>query len=151
VCFFGAGTLAEMPTTFSRTPAATGDRVETTDAVQEFARAGAETVLATDDGSAGFAGTVTAALGAYLAGPGKGEPAALYGCGPTPMLKALGEVAREHGLACQVSLERFMACGVGVCLSCVTKRRDAGGGKGWTFRLTCREGPVVDSRDILWD
>jgi dihydroorotate dehydrogenase electron transfer subunit len=151
VCFFGAATLADMPTTFARTPPATGRRIETTDAVEEFARAGAATVLATDDGSAGFAGTVTDALADYLAGPGKGEPAAIYGCGPTPMLRALGALAAERDLACQVSLERFMACGAGLCLSCVAKRRDPSSEKGWTFRLTCREGPVVDARDILWN
>ena len=44
-----------------------------------------------------------------------------------------------------------MGCGIGVCLSCVTKRRDAAGAKGWTLRLTCREGPVVDSNDMIWD
>jgi dihydroorotate dehydrogenase electron transfer subunit len=44
-----------------------------------------------------------------------------------------------------------MGCGIGVCLSCVTKRQDPAAAKGWTFRLTCREGPVVEARDVIFD
>jgi dihydroorotate dehydrogenase electron transfer subunit len=119
--------------------------------VDEFAEDGIPTVLATEDGSAGFRGLVTEALKTYLRDVWKGEPLALYGCGPTPMLKALAAVAAERRLPCQISLERFMGCGVGLCLSCVMKRRDATSEKGWTFRLTCREGPVVDAAEVLFD
>jgi dihydroorotate dehydrogenase electron transfer subunit len=151
LCFFGASRADDMPVRFRRTPVPSGERIEATDIVDEFAEVGVPTVLATDDGSAGFRGTVVEALRAYLIREGKGEAPALYGCGPMPMLRALGEVAREFDLPCQVSLERFMGCGVGLCLSCVTKRRDAASEKGWSFRLTCREGPVVDSRDMIFD
>jgi dihydroorotate dehydrogenase electron transfer subunit len=86
-----------------------------------------------------------------LDGVGRGEPAALYGCGPKAMLKRLAEIAAERGLACEISLERHMGCGIGVCLSCVAKRRDPGDPRGWTYRLTCRDGPVMDAHEILWD
>ncbi len=151
LCFFGASHTGDMPVRFRQPPQPTGDRLEASDLASEFAEVGVQTVLATDDGSAGFRGTVTQALQVWLGTAWKGEPLALYGCGPTPMLKALGEVAREHRVPCQLSLERFMGCGIGVCLSCVTRRRDAASEKGWTFRLTCREGPVVDSNDMIWD
>jgi len=149
--FFGATTADDMPVTYRSPPPATGAGVEPTDLVDEFAEDGIQTVLATEDGSAGFRGLVTEALKTYLRDVWKGEPLALYGCGPTPMLKALAEVAAERRLPCQISLERFMGCGVGLCLSCVMKRRDAASEKGWTFRLTCREGPVVDATEVLFD
>jgi dihydroorotate dehydrogenase electron transfer subunit len=140
-----------MPVTYRAPPPPTHNRTEPTDLVAEFNEDAIPTVLATEDGSAGFRGMVTEALAAYLRDVWKGEHLALYGCGPTPMLVALTTIARERGLPCQVSLERFMGCGIGVCLSCATKRRDAASDKGWTFRLTCREGPVVDAADIIWD
>jgi dihydroorotate dehydrogenase electron transfer subunit len=149
--FFGASHAGDMPAKLLRTPQPTGDRAEATDLVGEFAEVGVPTVLATDDGSAGFRGTVTRALETWMNTQWKGEPLALFGCGPTPMLKALSDIARRTGMPCQLSLERFMGCGIGVCLSCATKRRSATSEKGWTFKLTCREGPVVDSNDMIWD
>ena len=167
LCFFGASDLGDMAVTFREPPPPTGDRVVPTDLVNEFARIGVRTVVATEDGGAGFHGLVTDALKAYLAeartGPSTslrtgrfdglraGEPPALYGCGPMPMLKVLSEMAQERRLPCQLSLERFMGCGIGVCLSCAMKRRDPVSEKGWTYRLTCRDGPVVEASEIIWD
>jgi len=151
VNLFGAATREAMPLDFSEPPRATGDRLEETAAANEFAFRGATTFLATDDGSAGFRGPVTAAFETYLDGPGRGEPAALYGCGPKAMLKRLAQIAAERELPCEISLERHMGCGIGVCLSCVARRRDAASDRGWTYRLTCRDGPVMDAHEILWD
>jgi len=165
LCFFGASDLGDMAVTFREPPAPTGDRVVPTDLVNEFARLrqggaplrrgvariGVRTVVATEDGGAGFHGRVTVALRTYLGDVWKGEPLALYGCGPTPMLKVLSEMAIERRLPCQLSLERFMGCGIGVCLSCAMKRRDPVSEKGWTYRLTCRDGPVVEAGEIIWD
>lgn len=151
LCFFGASELSDMAVTFREPPAPTGDRVVPTDLVNEFARIGVRTVVATEDGGAGFRGTVTDALQAYLAEARAGEPMAFYGCGPMPMLKALSATAQERRVPCQVSLERFMGCGIGVCLSCAMKRRDAASEKGWTYRLTCRDGPVVEASEMIWD
>lgn len=151
VAFLGAADVHKMPTTFRARPEPTYHDVVLTDAVGEFAESETPTVLATDDGAAGFFGTATGALETYFRTLWKGEPVALYGCGPMPMIRALGHVARERNLPCQVSLEGFMGCGIGVCLSCATKRRDPKSEKGWTFRLTCRDGPVVDAADMIWD
>jgi dihydroorotate dehydrogenase electron transfer subunit len=63
------------------------------------------------------------------------------------MLHALAELAQRRGLPCQVSLETPMACGVGICFSCVTKFRTA---DGWDYRRTCVEGPVFDAAKIEW-
>lgn len=95
---------------------------------------GGELVLCTDDGSRGEAGFVTAALGRRLE-RGRAYARAL-GCGPDPMLRALGRLATAHGLEAELSLEEPMACGVGVCLGCVVELEDG--------RLvpSCKEGPV---------
>jgi len=160
VNLFGAATREAMPLDFSEPPRPTGPSagccagapgLEETASAKEFAFRGATTFLATDDGSAGFRGPVTAALETYLDGVGRGEAVALYGCGPKAMLKRLAQIAAERRLACEISLERHMGCGIGVCLSCVAKRRDAASDRGWTYRLTCREGPVMDAHEILWD
>lgn len=151
ICFLGAADVTDMPVTFLRPPVATQQRAEVVSTIAEFAEDEIPAVLATDDGSAGYHGFVTDALEVYLNEAGPAEPPALYGCGPSGMLKALSDLAARREMPCQVSLEGFMGCGIGVCLSCARKRRDPTSEKGWTFRLTCRQGPVVDAREIVWE
>jgi dihydroorotate dehydrogenase electron transfer subunit len=62
------------------------------------------------------------------------------------MMAATAEIARQMGLPCQVSLETSMACGLGVCFSCVAKIRDAAGA--WDYRRTCVEGPVFEAEEV---
>ena len=69
----------------------------------------------------------------------------MIGCGPEPMLHALAALAKMQGLACHISLETPMACGVGICFSCVTKIRTA---DGWDYRRVCVEGPVFDAATV---
>ena len=61
----------------------------------------------------------------------------------------VAQIAAKLGVPCQVSLETPMACGIGICFSCVAKIRDASGG--WDYRRTCVEGPVFDAARIEWD
>ena len=112
--------------------------------VDDFRAAGAAVQIASDDGSAGFHGFVTQLVEQHLCPHG---PRHLVGCGPQPMLHALADVAARHGLACHVSLETPMACGVGICFSCVTKIRTA---DGWDYRRVCMEGPVFDAAAVCW-
>jgi dihydroorotate dehydrogenase electron transfer subunit len=109
--------------------------------VDDFRAAGAEVHLATDDGSLGEHGFVTQLLERH------GPPEYLYGCGPEPMLYALAQLAARWGVPCQVSLETPMACGVGICFSCVTKVKTA---QGWDYRRSCVEGPVFDAAGLEW-
>lgn len=104
--------------------------------VDEFRAAGAEVKLATDDGTAGFHGFVTELLKRDAA------PDRYSGCGPEPMLRALAIIAKQRGVPCDVSLETPMACGLGICFSCVTKVKT---GDGWDFRRVCVDGPVFDA------
>ena len=72
----------------------------------------------------------------------------LFACGPTPMLKAVGKIAEDFHLPAELSMDEHMCCGVGTCLTCVipVKTND-----GWEYQRTCTEGPVFDSRQILWE
>ena len=62
-------------------------------------------------------------------------------CGPTPMMKAVARHARSRGIACEVSLENMMACGIGACLCCVCDTDDG-------HKCVCKEGPVFDSSKL---
>ncbi len=114
--------------------------------VEDFERAGVEVVLSTEDGSAGQQGVVTQLIEPTV----KASPHAcrIVCCGPEPMMEAAGHVAERLGLPCQVSLESPMACGLGICFSCVARIRDGKGG--WDYRRTCVDGPVFDARDVVW-
>lgn len=110
--------------------------------VEDFRAAGAAVHLATDDGSLGFHGFVTQFL------ERQPLPQHLVGCGPEPMLRALAALARRRGVPCHLSLETPMACGLGVCFSCVTRVRT---GDGWDYRRVCVDGPVFDAAGLAWD
>lgn len=100
--------------------------------------------FAAEDGSSGFQGFITSAVAADLAGKRiSPDQACLFSCGPGPMLKKIAEIAASYGMLCQLSLEARMACGVGACMGCVTP---ASGG----LKRVCADGPVFDSRDIIW-
>ncbi len=110
--------------------------------VEDFRTAGAEVHLATDDGSLGFRGFVTQLLEQHE------RPGHLVGCGPEPMLRALAALAGRWSVPCHLSLETPMACGVGICFSCVTKVK---AGDGWDYRRVCVEGPVFDAAALAWE
>ena len=73
-------------------------------------------------------------------------PCRIVCCGPEAMMEATAKIAQELGVPCEVSLESPMACGIGICFSCVKKIRDASGG--WDYRRTCVEGPVFNGADV---
>jgi dihydroorotate dehydrogenase electron transfer subunit len=117
--------------------------------VDLFERLGVQVVLATEDGSRGRPGLVTAPLGDALGARPADQPVRLYACGPTPMMRAVATVAARYGRQCDVSLEQVMGCGLGGCYSCVVLAKDAGGAP--HFVRSCVEGPIFDSRRIVWD
>ena len=113
---------------------------------KEFRALGWEVRVSTEDGSYGEKGLVTQTLLTELrrAAPGR----KLFACGPTPMLKAVGGLAAKFGLPAELSLDEHMACGIGVCLTCVQPIK---AGDGCEYQRTCTEGPVFDSRQIAWE
>jgi dihydroorotate dehydrogenase electron transfer subunit len=110
--------------------------------VDDFRAAGMDVQLASDDGSIGHHGFVTELVAQ--------RPRAdhLVGCGPEPMLRSLAKLALEMNLPCHLSLETPMACGIGICFSCVTRVRTA---DGWDYRRVCTDGPIFDARALAWE
>ena len=94
-----------------------------------------------------FPGFVTALADAWLAtlGPGELREVEIFSCGPTPMLKASAALARRYGVACQVSLEEFMACAVGGCAGCTVEVRTP---EGPAMKRVCVDGPVFDAYTV---
>lgn len=123
--------------------------------VAEFAKFGIPTLLATDDGSCGFSGYVTAALEAYLDQHASPD-VTIYTCGPELMMKRVAAIAVGRGIACQVAVERAMACGMGTCQSCCirVKKPDPAKppliGQDWCYRLACTDGPIFAADQLLW-
>ena len=122
-------------------------------AVEDFRAAGIDVHLATLDGSAGRRGTVIDLLDDLGAGLNDGQSTAstlVACCGPEGMMAAVARWTAERRIRCQVSLEAPMACGVGICFTCVARVRDPISG-GWDYRRTGVEGPVFDAGTIVWD
>ena len=113
--------------------------------VDEFKKYSEKLFVATDDGSRGEKGTVTELLNRH-------EPNGdmYYACGPVPMLKALDAYLRDRGAEGQFSLDERMACGFGACVGCAVKIRKAGSDD-WQYLKVCKDGPVFNYRDIVWE
>lgn len=106
--------------------------------------AGSVTVT-TDDGSAGLRGLVTDPLTDVIVASGA---QVVYACGPMPMLRAVGDVARGCAIPAQVAVEEAMACGIGVCMTCVLPVRGEDGSS--RFVRSCVEGPVFSADRVRW-
>ena len=115
--------------------------------VREFESLGWEVRPTTNDGTLGEKGLVTDAFDPWL-DQHNPDQLELFVCGPTPMLRAMGDRAIEHNFTAWLSLDENMACGVGACLTCVIKKKCA---EGWQWARCCKEGPVFESREVLWD
>ena len=122
--------------------------------VPDFEKACTEVRIATDDGSQGHHGRVTDLLRSLLDSEksdqkfSSGSPVRIACCGPEPMMEAVSKIALEYSVPCELSLETPMACGIGICFTCVAKIKQADGE--WDYQRTCIEGPVFDSEKIVW-
>lgn len=96
----------------------------------------------TDDGSFGFYGNVIELLKKEL-NENNFEKVKIFGCGPTPMLKALQKFSNENNINCELSIESAMACGFGICQGCPVETTDN------SYKLICKDGPVFNSREII--
>ena len=113
--------------------------------VDDFRALGWDVRITTEDGSLGEKGLVTQPLQAELQRVAAGR---LYACGPTPMLRAVSRLAEQFSLPAELSMDEHMCCGVGVCLACVIRVR---AGDSWEYQRSCTEGPIFDSRQIVWE
>ena len=111
--------------------------------VQEFQDCCEQVYLASDDGTLGTHGFVAAIVDTALTEHPEIE--AVLACGPKIMLKTVYATAKKHGVACQVSMEERMGCGIGACLVCACKSADG------AYRHVCKDGPVFDAEEVSWD
>ncbi|MFH0827808.1 MAG: dihydroorotate dehydrogenase electron transfer subunit, partial [Candidatus Omnitrophota bacterium] len=109
---------------------------------KEFKKIGCEVKIATDDGSQGFCGRVTALLEKLLRTTNY-QLYTIYACGPKPMLTEISRISCQYNISAQVSLEAHMACGIGACLGCVVNTKTG-------YKRVCQDGPVFRADEILW-
>jgi dihydroorotate dehydrogenase electron transfer subunit len=114
--------------------------------VVEARRAADGVTVTTDDGSMGTRGWVSDVLPDVIRRTGAGV---VYGCGPMAMLESITRVAEAEGAVAQVAVEESMACGVGVCMTCVMP---VVGNDGRTrMARSCVEGPIFRGDRVRWD
>ena len=101
--------------------------------------------VTTEDGSTGKTGKVTDVIREIIEA---NEIDIIYSCGPMGMLEAINEIAEEYNLVHQCSIEESMACGIGVCMTCVLPIK----GEDGQIRMlrSCIDGPVVDGQSVIW-
>ncbi|MFV2066593.1 MAG: dihydroorotate dehydrogenase electron transfer subunit [Pirellulales bacterium] len=112
-----------------------------------FQQAGVDVRLASDDGSVGHHGLVTDLLDVVLHEDSTVER--IVCCGPERMMAGAARLAQDASVPCDVSLETPMACGIGICFSCVARIRQSDGS--WDYKRTCVEGPVFAAETIVWE
>jgi dihydroorotate dehydrogenase electron transfer subunit len=117
--------------------------------VDEFKSLGWDVFISTEDGSLGVKGLVTDVLESWLKADLKNREPEFFACGPNGMLKAVGDRAMAGNWTMWLSMDNKMGCGVGACLTCVQKIKTPDGG--WTWERVCREGPVFECREIVWE
>lgn len=110
----------------------------------EFKKVCKDVIICTDDGSVGEKAIVTAPLKRELE---KEDVSAVFACGPTRMLGAVAELAKQYGVFCEVSLEERMGCGVGACVGCVARINRDGEEK---LLRVCKDGPVFNGEEVLF-
>jgi len=100
----------------------------------------------TEDGSMGERGRVTEPIPALIA---DGLVDVIYSCGPMPMLRAISELVLGSDVVHQCAVEESMACGVGICMTCVLPVSDSDGNV--SMKRSCIDGPVMDGSKVVWD
>lgn len=99
--------------------------------------------LSTDDGSNGIKGNVVQ-LAEKLKEKFVGKRVEFFGCGPTPMLRALKDFCMKNNFECQISTESAMACGFGICQGCPIPAAEEE-----KYYLICKDGPVFNAKDVI--
>jgi len=93
-------------------------------------------------------GFVTDQYRDYLSNNASGKKIVAITCGPIPMMKRLSSITGYHNIPLKVLIEKRMACGIGVCLSCVCRKKN---GEHSTYVRVCKDGPLFNAEDIVWD
>ncbi len=101
--------------------------------------------LTTDDGTAGVHGQITESIPRLIR---EFNTEVIYSCGPMSMLNSINKIAQDFDLVHQCSVEESMACGIGVCMTCVVPVKF---NEEIKMLRTCIDGPVMDGSSIIWD
>jgi len=112
--------------------------------VDSFRQLDPDIMIATEDGSKGTKGLVTGLLTKLIHKLDIRHSSLdiqIYACGPNGMIKAISHIAAVNKIPCQVSLEQWMGCGIGICRACVCRIKH---GKSFRYATTCSEGPVFE-------
>lgn len=145
IAFVGAKTECYLPFKVKKT----SRKLKFT--LEDFAKEKIKTLVTTDDGSLGIKGFVTDCLKDWL---NCQRPSAtdtiIYGCGPEAMLAETAEIGQKYNIDCQISMERIMACGFGVCQSCAVECKDSVTG-GTFYKMCCKDGPVFESKEVVFE
>ncbi len=107
---------------------------------------GVNCIFTTEDGSYGQKGLLNAAVETCIKKDGK--PDVLFSGGPYGLLKEINRLSEKYGIPAFVSMENRMACGTGLCYTCVTKIKTD---TGWEYKRVCMEGPVFNTNKIKWE
>ncbi len=112
----------------------------------DFKKVAREVTVATTTGTEGIKGTVMDLLeeGEYV-------PDRIYSCGPKGMLKAVQAWARERNIPMELSLEERMACGIGACLVCTCKIKEGPHIEDWNYQRVCKDGPVFNGEEVVFE
>lgn len=112
---------------------------------KEFKASSDNLIITTDDGSYGEKGFVTSIIEKCILE----EPFDMvYFCGPTIMMKNGIRILEKFGIPCEVSMEQRMGCGIGACLVCACKTNK---GDDWDYSHVCKDGPVFNGKDVMFD
>jgi len=113
--------------------------------VENFQNLKNPVIVSTDDGSLGDKGFITDSFKNLTDKMDKEtlKKSVVYSCGPHPMLKTVAKISGEKGIDCEVSMESFMACGIGACKGCAIETVDG-------YKMVCKDGPVFNSKELLW-
>ncbi len=107
--------------------------------------------ISTDDGTTGFHGFVTECLAQWLYTQTHIKPkeTIIYACGPEAMMARVAQIALDYEIDCQVSLERYMACGINLCQGCAVECRIPGS-KDTVYKMCCQDGPVFNTKNVIF-
>ena len=143
VFFVGAQTITDPPFEAHTTGQDT--------IIPELEKHAIETYIATDDGSAGHHGFVTECLEQWLTNhPDQDQrEIVIYTCGPEPMLSRVSDMAEAKDIDCYASLERSMACGLGLCQSCAVEVKSPNSSE-TVYKMCCTNGPVFNTKNVVF-
>lgn len=117
--------------------------------LDEFKKLGVSTLIATDDGSAGHHGFVTALFETEVNRQNSDlTKKVIFACGPPAMLRVVQSLALKYGFRAQLSLEAMMGCGFGICVGCAVPVRNEKNQE-TEYKLVCKNGPIFSAEEVI--